>query len=182
MPEQIETGRLILRPPQAGDGAATHAAVCDSLAELRAWPANLPWAVPEPTIAASETFCRKGQAQFLLRTSLIFLIFERLTGQMVGVCSLHKIDWPTRRCEVGFWGRSGTHGRGYLSEALRALTALAIAPPISARRLELFTDARNHRARALAERVGFRFEGVMRDYCVEPDGTRRDLAVYGLVP
>ncbi|MCX9157446.1 GNAT family N-acetyltransferase [Niveibacterium sp. 24ML] len=181
LPAQIDTPRLILRPPRAGDGAAVLDAVGDSLTELRQWPANLPWAVPEPELDAFETFCRRSHAQFILREHLNYLILDRDTARLLGVCSLHALKWPERFAEIGFWGRSGTHGQGYVTEAVTALKAFAIET-FGAQRIELLTDARNTRARALAERVGFKLEGVLQHYAKAPDGSLHDTALYALIP
>lgn len=181
IPEQIDTARLRLSVPRAGDGPALLAAVTDSLAELRAWPANLPWAVPEPELAVFETFCRRSHAQFILRDHLNFLIRTRADNRLVGVCSLHNARWSPRRFEAGFWGRAGTHGQGYVSEAVTALRDLA-THTLDAMRVELLTDARNQRARAVAERTGFVLEGVLRRQAREADGTPRDWALYAYCP
>ena len=181
LPTQIDTPRLILRPPRAGDGAMVLDAAIDSLSELRQWPANLPWAIPEPELDAYETFCRRSHAQFILREHLNFLIFDRDDARVLGVCSLHKLRWVERRAEVGFWGRSGTHGHGYLSEAVVALKTFG-ADKLAARRIDMLTDVRNTRARALAERCGFTLEGVLSHYAHVADGTLHDTAVYAFIP
>lgn len=47
IPDRIESRRLILRSPMPGDGAAVHAGVLATLAQLRAFPASMPWAMAE---------------------------------------------------------------------------------------------------------------------------------------
>lgn len=178
-PGQLDTARLTLRPPRAGDGALVLAAVRDSLAELRQWPANLPWAVPDPSLEAFETFCRRAEAQYLLREDFTFLIRRSTDDQLVGACGLHRFDWPARRFEIGYWGHTPSLGRGYLSEAVCAIRDLALRS-FHARRLEIFTDARNHRSRALAERCGFTLEHI-RPHGTQPPGDgQADCAVYTL--
>ncbi|MEO8812475.1 MAG: hypothetical protein ABI376_06150 [Caulobacteraceae bacterium] len=49
LPDWIETGRLVIRPPRAGDGQSLFEAVAESLTELRKWPASLGWAMAEPS-------------------------------------------------------------------------------------------------------------------------------------
>jgi RimJ/RimL family protein N-acetyltransferase len=49
-------------------------------------------------------------------------------------------------------------------------------------RLVLKTDARNARSRAAIERIGARFEGVLRAHLPAADGVVRDTAMYSLVP
>jgi len=45
IPEFFETERLIVRCPRPGDGQLVHEAVVETLRDLRAWPASLPWAM-----------------------------------------------------------------------------------------------------------------------------------------
>ena len=117
-PEQFETERLLIRCPRAGDGAMVHAAAVETLAELRAWPASLPWALAEPTVEASELFCREGQAAWLARQHLPMLLLLKATGEYVGGSGLHHIDWAVPKFEVGYWCRSATTGsRGDCSSA-----------------------------------------------------------------
>ena len=69
-----------------------HAAVVDTLAALRQFPAPLPWAMAEPRVAASEQFCRTTQADVLLRRNLPMLLFLHGSTQHIGSCGLHGLD------------------------------------------------------------------------------------------
>ena len=57
LPTSIETERLLMRPPQAGDGAMLYAAITESLPELRRFLASLPWVAAEQSIESSEVYC-----------------------------------------------------------------------------------------------------------------------------
>ena len=61
MTEQIETERLILRPPRFGEGAEINAAIRESLAELAPW---MPWAREAPTVEQTEANLRSMLEQF----------------------------------------------------------------------------------------------------------------------
>ena len=179
-PTEIETPRLLLRCPRAGDGAAVHAAVVESLPELRAWSASLPWAIPEPSVDASEIFCRESQAAFIRRTSLPYLAFERSSGRFIASTSLHRIHWEVPRFELGFWCRSSAQRQGYTREAARALLELAFTG-LAARRVEAYTDELNVASRQLCVSVGMELEGVMRHERVDPCGTLRNTCVFAAV-
>jgi RimJ/RimL family protein N-acetyltransferase len=49
-------------------------------------------------------------------------------------------------------------------------------------RVTLKTDARNARSRAAIDRIGARFEGVLRSHLPAADGIIRDTAMYSLLP
>ncbi len=94
VPDGLATERLILRSARGTDAPTLNAAVCESLADLRAY---MPWAQSAPSLAQSDADCRRLQAKFLLREGLSMFIFERAAdgseGEFVGGTGLHRIDW-----------------------------------------------------------------------------------------
>lgn len=177
LPMSLETERLMLRPPQAGDGIQVLAAVKESLPELRRFLASLPWVAGEQTPESSEIWCRTAQANFLARKDLPFLLFEKATGELVGASGLHRTVWETPKTEVGFWARSSRARNGFIGEAVIALTRYAFTQ-LRAIRVELITDEENHRARKIAERCDFKLEGILRNERRAPDGGLRSTCVY----
>jgi RimJ/RimL family protein N-acetyltransferase len=181
LPTTIETARLRLRPPGAGDGTVLFEAITESLPELRRFLASLPWVATEQSAASSEVYCRNAHANFIARKDLPFLVFEKATGQLVGATGLHRIDWATPKAEIGYWGRSACAGRGFVSESVQALTAYAFNH-LQAVRIELITDADNLASRRVAERSQFMLEGILRHERRAPDGSLRNTCVYARLP
>lgn len=179
-PDHFATERLQVRSPRPGDGQLVYAAVVETLDELRAWPASLPWALHEPSPEASEAFCRQGHADFLARKDLPMLLFMRESGEFVGASGLHRFNWQVPKFEVGYWCRKQFHGQGLVAEAVRGLLAFA-QHHLGARRVECFTDEANGPSRRVAERSGFVLEGVMRNERRNPDGSLRNTCVYAVV-
>ena len=176
---ELQTDRLLLRCPQQGDGPAVFEAVRESLTELRAWPASLPWAMAAPSAAVSESYCRQAQLSFIQCVRFDYLVFERSSGRFVASTSLHNIDWRVPRFEIGYWCRSSLQRRGYTHEALMALIAYAQGE-LGARRIDCHTDERNSASRALCESLGLRLEGILHNDRVTPDGTLRNTCLYAL--
>ena len=177
LPAVIETPRLRLRPPQAGDGPVLHEAIVESLARLRRFLASLSWVGGEQTLDSAEIYCRNAQANFIARRDLPFFIFEKATGQFVGATGLHRTVWATPRTEVGYWGRASRAGQGFVSEAVDALAGYAFVH-LHAVRVEAIMDEANVPSRRVAERCGFRLEGVLHNERRAPDGTLRNTCVY----
>lgn len=180
LPLPIETPRLVLRPPAAGDGSLLFEAITDSLPELRRFLGALPWLATEQSAQASEIYCRNAQANFIARRDLPFLMFDKASGQLVGACGLHRIEWSTPKAEVGYWVRSGCAGRGFIREAVQALTSYAFVH-LQAVRVELVTDEHNLASRRVAERSGFTLEGTLRHGQRAPDGSLRNMCIYALL-
>lgn len=177
LPTVIETARLILRPPRTGDGLVLHEALTESLVDLRRFLASLPWVAAEQTLESAESFCRNGEANFIARKDLPFFVFEKKTGNLVASTGLHRTVWQTPKTEVGYWCRSRATGRGYVTEAVNALTEYAFRN-IRAVRVELITDEENAASRRVAERAGFLLEGILRNERRAPDASLRNTCVY----
>lgn len=176
----VETPRLVVRVPRAGDGVALHAAVAESLPELRQFLGFLPWLAGEPTVESAEARCRTGAANFLARADLPFLAFEKSSGQLLGGVGLHRTVWSTPKTEVGYWIRTSRAGSGFVTEAVAALVAYAFTQ-MQAARVELITDDANTASRRVAERCGFGLEGLLRHERRAPDGSLRNTCVYALL-
>lgn len=79
-------------------------------------------------------------------------------------------------CETGCWLEPDAEGRGLMSAALTE-TLRWVFQVRNMRRVEWRTVPANQRSTALAERVGFAYEGTMRRFY--PDG--RDQVVYAIL-
>ena len=176
---ELNTARLLLRCPREGDGASVHEAVVESLSELRAWPASLPWAMEEPSIAVSEAYCRESTAAFIKRSALVYLAFDK-EGKLVASTSLHSINCNVPKFEVGFWCRSSLTGRGYATEAIGELVRYAFES-LGAYRVDALPDEENKASRAVCESVGMSLEGVLRNERITPGGSLRNTCVYAAV-
>lgn len=180
-PAALASERLLLRVPQAGDGAMLNDAVVQSLDELKPW---MPWAQSAPTVEQSELTCRQMAARFAQRSDITLFIFERAgdggCGRLLGGTGLHRSDWSVPRFEIGYWRRSGEQGRGVITEAVRTLARFAF-DRLQAQRVEIRMSTDNARSRAVAERCAFTFEGVLRRDSRDVQGLPRDTAVYARV-
>lgn len=120
LPAAIETERLLLRPPRAGEGPELCEAVSESLPELRRFLASLPWVAAEQSVESSEIYCRTAESNFLARKDLPYLLWDRRTLKVVGGAGLHRTDWSTPKTEIGYWCRTSRRGAGLITEAVRA--------------------------------------------------------------
>ncbi len=177
VPTELETPRLLLRSFRLEDAPALHEALVESVAQLREHLWFLPWLAMEPSLQSAELRCRQAQANFLLRTDLPYLAFEKSTERLVGSVGLHRTDWELPKTEVGYWLRTSETGKGYATEAVNALTDWALNT-LGAKRVSLITDELNQGSRAVAERCGFQLEGTLRNDAAAPDGSLRNTCVY----
>jgi RimJ/RimL family protein N-acetyltransferase len=125
-PESFETERLLIRSPLPGDGQEEYAAVRESFAELAPWMA---WPEEHRTVEDSEASVRRARARFVERTDLMLPLFLKGTGTLVGGSGLHRIDWAVPKFEIGYWCRTRFSGKGYVTEAVRGISAFALEAP-----------------------------------------------------
>jgi len=179
IPESFETARLLVRAPRPGDGAEVNAAVRESIAELRPW---MDWAAQEPlpTVEETEALSRHGHARFLSREALDFNAYLKETGALVAKLGVPRLDWSVPKFEIGYWICTRFAGQGLMTEAVAGLVAFGF-DVLGARRIEIRCDPRNVRSAAVAARLGFTLEGVLRNEQRAPDGSLRDTAVYARV-
>ena len=150
-------------------------AIAESFAELREW---MEWAQEVPTLEQSTEQQKHARAAFLARQDLQLILFKE--DRIVGSSGLHRIDWSVPKFEIGYWVRTPDARNGYVTEAVAAIEHFAF-DTLAARRVEIRCDTRNVRSRAVPERLGYEFEGVLRNEAVHIDGTLRDTAVYARI-
>lgn len=178
VPEEIFTKRLVLRPYRAEDAAQVIEALLESRAELDPW---FTWHGRFSTVEDAEDLCLRRRADFIKRTDLTYGMFDKATGRFIGALGLHEPNWEVRKFEVGYFQRTSAVGNGYMTEAVIALTKMALET-LRSNRIELFCDATNHRSAAVAERAGFTLEGRLRNHDLNNAGEPCDEFVYSIVP
>lgn len=159
VPEFVETERLTLRCPRAGDGVEVNAAVIELLAELRLW---MPWAQDPMPVETTEANLREAAADFILRKSMRYLIFIKGSSTLVGSTGLHSPNWDVPSFETGYWVRTRFARQGFITEATIALTLMAFMQ-LGARRMQLICNSTNVRSAAVARRSGYQLEGILRN-------------------
>jgi RimJ/RimL family protein N-acetyltransferase len=179
IPEVLETERLILRCPLPGDGAAVNAGLRDSWSTLHAWMA---WASAEepPLVDDTEMRQRQNRVDYLARANFNFNAFLKESGEFVGKPGIVRLDWKIPKCEIGYWMCTPMEGKGYMTEAVSALTDFAFET-LGMVRVEIRCDPLNKRSAAIAERLGYQKEAHLRNDLREPHGILRDTLIYARV-
>ncbi len=171
----IETPRLVLRLPEMGDHIPWATIRRDGEAFLRAWEPE--W--------APDHFSRKAfrnrvywshRARDEGRALALFLI-RRQDGRLIGAITLDNIRrGPSQSAQVGYWIGPDFARQGYMAEALEAVVRHAFQM-MELTRIEAACLAENQPSRALLERSGFVYEGLVRGY-LQIAGRWRDHMFY----
>ncbi len=178
-PITIESRRLVIRSYQVSDSEALYEAVRESLPDLLKW---MPWATRDFGLVEARSFVRRSIKNFARGSDYTMGIFDK-RGCFVGSCGLHATKDPYHRVpmyEVGYWCRSSLHGRGYATEALRALTRFGFAE-LKANRLEISCDSRNSASERVMIKAGYQREGLLRNSQRDCNGRLTDNLIYARV-
>lgn len=170
VPMPIETPRLTIRPPQAGDGAAMFEAKKASFAELNRW---MPWAKELGTQEQSEISARAAQANFVQRTDMMLLGFFKDgpdKGKLAVSTGLHRMDWDLRIFEIGYYVPTPYVGRGIATESTNALICYAFNA-LAATKIRICHAEGNDASARVIQKLGFEKEGVFKNDARLNDGT-----------
>jgi [ribosomal protein S5]-alanine N-acetyltransferase len=164
------TQRLIVRQIQASDAEGLHHAYGDPEA-MRFWD------FPATRSVADTAALIKGAVGPKI-TSGVWAILRR-SGEFVGMINYHHREAHNRRLELG-WIIVPAHWRqGLMTEAARPVLEFCFKG-LQTHRIEALIEPENIASRALAARLGFVEEGLLRErLCVE--GKFRSVLMYGLL-
>jgi len=178
-PMPITTPRLLLRPPQIGDGVIVNEAVLETFDILLHM---MPWAQTKPTVDESEEFVRQAAANWILKNDeepyLPLFMFDKKNHAFVGATGFHHINWEVPCLEIGYWIRTQYSNQGLMTEAVNALTQYAINE-LRVKRIEIRCDKDNIRSKKVAERLGYHLEAVLKSNRINlSDGKLSDTLIY----
>jgi len=96
-------------------------------------------------------------------------------GELLGLALMPRIERDAQTAELGYIVAPAARGRGVATAALRLLTEWAFAQDML--RLELLIGSANEPSKRVAERNGYRREGLFRSFYVK-QGMRDDVEIW----
>ena len=100
-------------------------------------------------------------------------------GEVVGNIGLDQINPMIGSAMLGYWLRSDLHGKGLMTEGAGAVVKHAFED-VGLHRIELHAALDNHASIRVAEKLGFRRGGILRDGTYAA-GAWMDVYVYDLL-
>ncbi|MCX5013647.1 GNAT family N-acetyltransferase [Streptomyces sp. NBC_00555] len=172
-PTTLNTARLELRPFVPSDEDEVYAACQDP--DVQRWTL-----VPSPYERANaHAFVNEVVPNgWLENTAYAFAVRLGPGGPLVAAVGVHVHGTDSH--EIGYWAVKEHRGQGYMTEAVAAVARWAFTE-VGVVRLEWRAEAGNAGSRMVAEKVGFRFEGVLRAGLIRND-TARDCWIGALLP
>lgn len=157
--------------------------------------ASFAWTFVPDGKADVARYVAEAEAARARGAALPFAIVSRALDRVVGATRLGSIErweWPPAAplartpeavdaAEIGWtWLEPAAQRSGVNTESKKLLFALAFET-LGAHRVTLVADVRNARSRAAIERIGARFEGILRAHFPAPDGAVRDSAAFSVL-
>jgi RimJ/RimL family protein N-acetyltransferase len=170
---RLTDDRLVLRPFEPEDAPAVRAA-CDD-PEVARWIHGLP---APYTLADAEWFIADARDRLLRNERARLAVTDPASGELLGSVSLDLFA-DRETAEMGYWVKREARRRGVALGAARLIIAWAFGQ-LGVERLELLTYPGNAVSQALAARLGFTRECLLRGFLeTEPGKSREGRVVPG---
>ena len=170
-PTEIVAGRYQLRPPSLRDVPDMMAMSRDP--DIALWNALTSGADEESARAWAERWSDWDGG-----TSPTFGVYEATEGRLLGLVSLHKIDWDLSLGELGYRVAPWARGRGVATMAVGTVAEWAFGF-LELTRLQLMHGVGNVASCRVAEKCGFLHEGTTRSSFRYGDGELHDEHIHG---
>ncbi len=111
-----------------------------------------------------------------------FVIIDMANNKIIGSTRFMNIFPEHRKLEIGWtWYDPAYWGTGYNIEC-KYLLLFYCFEVLKSVRVEILTNEKNERSRAAIEKIGGKFEGILRNDRMRSDGTLRNTAIYSIIP
>jgi len=151
----LTTNRLQLRQIQPTDAEALFATFSDE--ETMQFYGH----EPHRSLDDMRQSIEQTQARYARREAIRWGITLKGEGQVIGSCSFRHFDPDFRRAETGYELNRAFWGRGIMTEAMSAILTYGFAE-LGLHRVEAIIDIVNERSKSLLLKLGFTYEGNLR--------------------
>jgi RimJ/RimL family protein N-acetyltransferase len=112
---------------------------------------------------------------------LPFTVFDA-DGKIAGMTTYMNVDAGNRRVEIGSTWYAKRVQRTALNTQCKLLLLGHAFETLDCIAVEFRTHFFNQQSRRAIERLGAKFDGVMRNHQIAPNGTLRDTVIYSIIP
>jgi ribosomal-protein-serine acetyltransferase len=143
-------------------------------AYLRAW---LPWLDINKSVESTLWFIQNSLQQARDNAGAQFGLWFQ--SELVGVIGYHFLDKTNRSTNLGYWLSEHAQGQAIMTKACSKIIEDALVNK-KINRIEIRCAVENGKSRKIPERLGFTFEGILRqaEFCYDH---YNDMAVYSLL-
>ena len=169
----LTTQRLRLRKYEPSDATDLYAMLSDE--ETMRYYSNQTF----QSLAEVEAYIILRRDDFAQRREIRWGIARHDDDRIIGSCGLHRIDEECHRAEMGYILNRTFWGQGFMAEALSAMLTYGFTE-MGLHRIEAVIDSANERSKNVLLKLGFQYEGNLRQRFVSHQGFE-DEYYYGLL-
>ena len=111
---------------------------------------------------------------------MIYLIVDKPAGKIVGVVQLKDIDFNARKREFGFFVDQDFERKGIATQSILSASDYCFNT-LNLNKVFMRIAEENTASRRVAEKCGFKVEGVLRNDFMTSEGKLIDIFYYGLL-
>jgi ribosomal-protein-serine acetyltransferase len=172
----LTDGTITLRTPIPDDAGSHCDAVLESLPDVSRW---LEWAHEGYGIEESKGFIARAITGRESGDMYEFHILDQ-DGKFLGGCGLNRVDRRFLKANLGYWVRTAAAGRGVATAATRLLARYGFEQR-GLQRIEIIAAVENRASQRVAEKVGARREGLLRNG-IRYRSHNIDAVMFSLIP
>ncbi|MGJ8698135.1 MAG: GNAT family N-acetyltransferase [Verrucomicrobiaceae bacterium] len=165
-----------VRPYRLEDVEEIFEAAEESREHVAPW---MDWLTPDYAMEDARTWVEFAVKSREDRTGYFFVVVDDADGAVVGSCGLNLINWKDRYCNLGYWVRKTSLGKGAARQATLHLRDFGFGE-LGMNRLEIVVGDGNGASRGVAEAVGAAYEGLLKKR-ITIWGKGHDAHMYALV-
>jgi ribosomal-protein-serine acetyltransferase len=165
---------LLLRSYQVDEFGELFDAINTSRRHLAPW---LNWVSKTTKPEHSLQFIQRSQDQLHNQEALPLGLFYK--GRLAGGIGMHEWTHETKRAQIGYWISKEYEGKGLIVKSLITFVDY-LFNKTGLNKIEIHYVPANTRSARVAERLGFRIEGIIRQSCSR-NGVIEDIIITGLL-
>lgn len=165
----IKTERIMIRPAKVTDAKMMHDAMSYSFKTLKKW---MPWAQSLASLRDTIVYLEEGEQLWksIPREGVEqpLQIVDINDTVYIGASGIKPANLLVPSFEVGYWINQKYTGKGYISEAMNALTRY-LFEVLKAKRVEINCEEQNKKSARVVERINYEFEGMLKNHRLTAD-------------
>ena len=172
--DKIATDRLELRPFSISDikpltEIANDPSIADSMISI-----------PHPyTIQYAKQWIKKAEKKMSADIAYIYAISLKEDKRLIGAIELRTIEREHLQAELSFWIASEWQGRGYATEAAKAMIKFGLNT-LGLNRIYAHHMLRNRLSEKVLKKIGMSHEGIMKQRVIKW-GIFEDVGFYAII-
>lgn len=170
----LETERLIIRPIAPEDAHDCFAITSDPRVLAMMVATEL-----HTTIEQAEQYIAEIRVQYEKDNTGLWAVVEKGSKKVIGLCGLIEYKARFRRAELCYMFAYDVWGKGYATEACRAVADYGFEV-MNLNRIEAPVDPENIASIHVLKKLGMQCEGLLRQRVIS-NGQPRDRNMYGLL-